>query len=401
LKKALALALTAFMVLALATAAFAVEVSYEGKVEVAWGSTEDDPGFKDENKEAKVTVDFTKDFGDGVTAGVKTKVEAHSDIYEDQDEGEEGHDEVDFEDLKKEFVFDGEGWIQVERDLFTVKASTGIDDQVGRDLKENTIKKAAGLGVTLNLIDGLTVNTVFNAGNPEYNYVIKGEYANDLFTLGGGFQSSEGTKQAFGVYGTLNLIDGLTIDAEYNNRDEDNKVDDNEKNAIFATASYTLDALTAKAGLLVQDGYFKSISADDVDNEDWRINEAWRADKDFEKRFSNADKATILFADLSYDLTDALSVNGYLDYLISAKDESDNEVKDLDEISYKVGVAYTIDALKLEGWYRAYGDSQVGGKATYGLADGVDASFEVGYKMFEKEGKDGEVSYTAKIVATL
>ncbi|HHT06715.1 MAG TPA: hypothetical protein GXZ97_10675, partial [Hydrogenispora sp.] len=37
MKKALVLALTAFMVLSLATAAFAVEVTYEGEVAVTWG----------------------------------------------------------------------------------------------------------------------------------------------------------------------------------------------------------------------------------------------------------------------------------------------------------------------------------------------------------------------------
>lgn len=214
MKKALVLALTAFMVLSLATAAFAVEVSYEGKVAVKWGNEavdlDPDPkseklsdGFAKGALEAKVTIDFTKDYGDGVTAGVTTKVEAHADIFEDgQEEGENGHGVVDPDELKKEFVFDSSGWIKVERDLFTVEASTGIEEQVGRDLKEFNITKAPGVGLDLNLIDGLTLKTVLNGGS-EYNYLVKGEFAQDLFTLGGGYQNfvdDEGTKNLLLVF---------------------------------------------------------------------------------------------------------------------------------------------------------------------------------------------------------
>lgn len=414
MKKALVLALTVLMVLSLATAAFAVEVTYSGKVSVKMagesvdGENNDKAAFEKDALEAKVELDFTKDYGDGVTAGVKVKTEVQNEkVWDDEDEND-AYDPG--EKPTREIVFDTDGWIQVDKDFFTVKASTGIDDQVGKNLKENPIANAAGVALTVkNVVDGLTLNTVFNNGNPSMNYVIKGEYASDLFTVGGGFQKSEIKEQAFGVYGTLNLIDGLTIDAEYNNRDEDNKVDDNEKNAIFATASYTLDALTAKAGLLVQDGYFKSISADDVDNEDWRINEAWRSDTKRSDRFNTTDKATIIFADASYKLTDAFEVNGYVDYLVNAKDKDDKEVKkdkngdDLDKVSYKLGAAYTLGDLKLEAWYKAYVGNEIAGKATYTLADGVESSFQVGFGKDDKDNKDekGKISYTAQITANL
>ena len=127
----------------MATAALAVEVSYEGEVEVTWGGETDvDPSFGGD-KEAKVGIDFEKDFGDGVTAGVETKLEAHAD---------------------RTFEFDSDGWIQLERDLFTAKASTGINGQAARDLNEYKISEAAGLGVDLNLVEGLTINTILNAG---------------------------------------------------------------------------------------------------------------------------------------------------------------------------------------------------------------------------------------------
>ena len=397
MKKALVLALTAFMVLSLATAAFAVEVSYEGKVAVKWSNegVDLDPeseklsdGFAKDALEAKVTIDFTKDYGDGVTAGVVTIVEAHA----DDDNG---------------LVFDGAGWIQLERDLFTLKASTEIDDGVGRDLGQFNIAGAPGLGLTLNLIDGLTINSVLNGGS-DYNYLVKGEFAQDLFTLGGGYQNSyntddTATQSAIGVYGTLNLIDGLAINAEYGKRDKDvDNENDDPISAILATATYDWNALSAKAGFLKQAATFESVDADDVDDEDWRINEQARVTGKIQDKPYNV---TVLFADASYALTDALTVKGYFDYLLGVTDgpdedelaEEDEEA--LEKLSYRVGAAYTLGDWTFDGWYRAYTISEIGGKATYALADGVDTSFEVGYKMYDDDNTDDKVVYTAKIEA--
>lgn len=406
MKKALVLALTVLMVLSLATAAFAVEVTYEGKVGVKFGGTSQGdtktgPQFDKESLEATITVDFTKDYGNGVTAGVKTKVEAHSKIYEDEyeknedgtpkDENDGDYGIVNEDELKKEFVFDGAGWIQVEKDLFTVKAATKLNDQVGRDLKENTIPEVAGVSLKLNLIDGLTVNTVFNGGD-KFNYVFKGEYADDLFTVGGGFQNdAENEKTAFGVYGTANLIDGLTLNAEYGNRKEGNK---DAITAILASAAYEVGALNVKGTFLMQDAGFKNMNDDDAD-QDWRIIDAIR--------FTGGGVAdnTAVAIDASYNLTDALKLEGYFDYLLSQK-IGDQKVELKDNYAYKAGAVYTLDALTLSGWYKANGSqkSQFGGNATYKLVEGVETSFEVTSTTNELESKDAKLEYTAKVVAT-
>lgn len=417
MKKALVLALTVLMVLSLATAAFAVEVTYEGKVGVKWTSEDTDKAadkvknidkFDKDALEAKITVDFTEDYGDGVTAGVKVKTEVqNNEVWDDVNEDDKWDPLT--EKPTREVVFDGSGWIKVERDLFTVQASTGIDGQVGRDLKENAITKAAGLGLDLNLIDGFTVNTILNAGS-EYNYLVKGEFAQDLFTIGGGYQNSVNDKDvnssALGFYGSLNLIEDLAINAEFGRRDLNVDTDKNEYTAIFATAAYDLDALSTKAGFLTQDILFgKSISADDVDNEDWRINEEVRAKGTVSEKKYNP---TVLFADASYQLTDALAVNGYVDYLLGVtKNDGDKKVdltkdeeKAVDKVSYKAGVAYTIDALKLEGWYKAYIGNEVAAKATYTLAEGVDASFTLANGKDDKDNKDEKAATSYKAVIT-
>ena len=395
MKKALVLALTVLMVLSLATAAFAVEVTYEGKVGVKFGGTSQGdtktgPQFDKESLEATITVDFTKDYGDGVTAGVKVKTEVHNeDVWEDENENEEydsGEKPI------REIVFDGAGWIQLEKDLFTVKAATKLNDQVGRDLKENTIPEVAGVSLKLNLIDGLTVNTVFNGGD-KFNYVFKGEYADDLFTVGGGFQNdAENEKTAFGVYGTANLIDGLTLNAEYGNRKEGNK---DAITAILASAAYEVGALNVKGTFLMQDAGFKNMNDDDAD-QDWRIIDAIR--------FTGGGVAdnTAVAIDASYNLTNALKLEGYFDYLLSQK-IGDQKVELKDNYAYKAGAVYTLDALTLSGWYKANGSqkSQFGGNATYKLVEGVETSFEVTSTTDELESKDAKLEYTAKVVATL
>ncbi|HHT47891.1 MAG TPA: porin [Firmicutes bacterium] len=386
MKKALVLALTVLMVLSLATAAFAAEVTYEGKVEVTFGGSSEgeakEAGEFGGNKEAKVIIDFAKDFGDGVTAGVKTVTEAHGD--------------------EKKFEFDGEGYVKVEKDLFTAEASTGIDGGVGKDFGEFNIANNPGLGLELKLIDGLTINTIVNnkrQADPEksdFNFVLKGEFAQDIFTVGGGFQSDgENKTSAFGVYGSANPIDDLTVNAEFGSRNLD--TEDNEADAItslLASAEYKLDALTAKAGFLMNDIGFKSLNDDDAD-QDYRINEAFR--------FVPVYKVNVLFVDASYQIMDNFEVNGNFDYLLGAKDDDDEDLPDdaIEKLSFKVGAKYTYDALTFEGWYKAWDASQFGGKASYNLADGVDTSFEVTMTKDDKDDEDAKLAYTAKVEASL
>ena len=379
MKKALVLALTAFMVLSLATAAFAVEVTYEGEVAVTWGGEKEGEadashGFNDDTLTAYVTVDFLEDYGDGLTAGVTTKVGIG--------DGTDG-------DFDGTLNTDSSGWIKLERDLFTVQASTGIDGGIGRDFGEFGITKKAGLGLDLNVIDGLTVNTIFNGKKDAYNFLVKGEFAQDLFTVGGGYQNDAQEEQtAFGVYGSANLIDGLALKAEYGNRKEK---DNDAISSILASAEYTLDALTAKLGFLMNDIGFKSLNDDDADQE-YRINEAYRFEADH--------KVMVLFADAAYKLTEAFEVNGNFDYLLSVKDENDKDVEDVEKLGFKVGAKYTYNALTLEGWYKAWDASQIGAKASYKLVEGVDTSFEVTSSKTDKDDKDAKLAYTAKIVAT-
>jgi hypothetical protein len=396
LKKALVLALTAFMVLSLATAAFAVEVTYEGEVAVTWGGEKEGEadashGFNDDTLTAYVTVDFLEDYGDGLTAGVTTKVGIG--------DGTDG-------DFDGTLNTDSSGWIKLERDLFTVQASTGIDGGIGRDFGEFGITKKAGLGLDLNVIDGLTVNTIFNGEKDAYNFLVKGEFAQDLFTLGGGFESfytdTAVKRSALGAYGTLNLIDGLEINGEFGSRNYDTEDDDTEAaTAILASAAYDLDALSAKASFLLMSQRFGAIiSADDVDEEEWRINEFYRT----ADAVADAGKAsvTVVYADASYQITDDFEVNGWFDYLLGAKDVDGEAIEfedDDNRLSYKVGAAYTLGDLTLSAYYKAWKDSKVGGKAAYALAEGVDASFEVGYEMPEDKEADSKMSYTAKIVA--
>ena len=412
MKKALILALTVLTVLCMATAALAIEVSHEGLVEVKWGGyiqgdDKPQPGFEIGDFEAKLTVDFLKDYGDGVTAGVKTKIQAHGDL-----DPLTKHPTNDDGDLIREFAFDGAGWIQVDRDLFTLKAATKINDQVGRDFKEYKISNLPGLKLNLKLIDGLTAYTIVNAGgnanNGRYNYLAKAEFVEDLFTVGGGIQADAvKDKSGFGVYGTANVIDGLTIDAEFGSRNTDT-ADENNKaiTAIMAGAGYKEGAIDAKASFLMQDSGFKSLCDDDAD-QGWRINEAYRFLTGDPLEDYNHD-VMIVFAKASYKITDDFEVNGNFDYLLSVKDADGKDLPEatedaLTKISYKAGAAYTIDALKLEGWYKAYVGNEVGAKATYTLADGVDTSLKVGFGKKDKDDKNEEakLSYTALIKAKL
>lgn len=384
MKKALVLALTAFMVLSLATAAFAVEVSYEGKVEVKWtGKTEEDPGFEPGDYEAFVNIDLAEDFGNGVSAGAKIKIDPTAktnvqDIYNEDDEvWEEG--EVASADAVK---LDGAGWIKVERDLFALTAKTGIDGGVGKAFGEYSISEKAGLGLDLFLIDGLTINSIVNNGGGDgYNFLVKGEFAEDLFTIGGGYQKDAAEeKTAFGAYGTLNLIDALAINIEYGNRKQG---DDDAATAILASASYE-GLLNATASFYTMKQGFGAIISDDDDDEYLARDKA---------RFTADNSYSVIFVDASYGVTDALTIDGSLDYILAAKDENDKDVDLDDELSYKVGAAYTFDAFKVEGWYKAFEKSQVGGKATYTLAEGVATSFEVTSSK-DKDADDSVLEYT-------
>lgn len=388
MKKLLILALSIFTVIFMATAVMAAETSYEGKVEVTWANDpaaeEDATGFGG-SREAKVFFDYTKDYGDGVTAGLKTMMEA--------DEGT--------------FNFDSEGWIKLDYDLFSVKASTEIGGGAGKDFGEFGLKGAPGVEVVAVPADGFTLTGVVNGGRADgYRLLAKGEYATDLFSVGGGYQTERGAKigddqlakTALGVYGSFNVMENLTVKGEYGSRNFGETKDEKAITAILVNANYDDGVIMADATYLMVDKDFKIIDDDDE----------WLA-RDVIKKGTY--KGSVVFVDASYAVSDMLKVLGSLDYILAAEDENGNDVTEGDDwngMSYKLGAeAQLTDQLKAEGWYKAYGKfadddahAQLGAKATYTFADGVEGSFEL---TNGREWADPEAytRYTVKLTAAL
>ncbi|MBA2133777.1 hypothetical protein [Capillibacterium thermochitinicola] len=399
MKKALVLALSVFMVLALATAAFAAEVSYSGKVQVKWaGETDVEPGFAAGDLEAGVTIDFTKDYGDGVTAGVTTKIQAHGDSV-------------------KEFDFDGAGWIKLDYDILAVTAKTEIDGNAANDLAaEWGLAGAPGVQVDVTAIDGLAITGLINAG-PTYNFLTKAEYSADALALGAGFQKhgladdayieaeldEEGevvfkntVKDAFAIWGSYEVIDGLTIAGEFASRTENYKIkkEDEDRfkkpeamNAILVKASYEGGGLTVDAAFLNQDLGFVTQNEDDADD---------FLARDFMKL--GGFEGNVLYVDASYALTDALKVSGAFDYVLSAKVGKADVLKNFKDLfdedfalSYKVAADYDLtEEIALGAWYKGYGyASEFGGKAVYTFAEGVTGTLEVtngkGHKVIDED----------------
>ena len=407
MKKALVLALTAFMVLALATAAFAVEVDYEGKVAVKWaGETDVEPGFAEDALEATIKLDFTKDYGNGVTAGLNTKVEVHGDVhdghlYDDADGNEEytpgdpADPDDEGEELYRDIRFDGAGWIKLDYDILAVTAKTEIDGNAANDLAaEWGLAGAPGVQVDVTAIDGLTITGLINAG-PTYNFLTKAEYSADALALGAGFQKHgkdkdetyDVLKDAFAIWGSYEVIDGLTIGGEFASRTDNSEEKPEAMNAILAKASYEGNGLTVDAAFLNQKEGFVTQNEDDADD---------FLARDFVKL--GGPEGNLIYVDASYTLTDELTVNGSFDYILSAKSGDQDLIKaakdGLDEniaLSYKVGADYDLtEKLALGAWFKGYGyATEFGGKGVYTFAEGVTGTLEVtngrGHKEFDED----------------
>lgn len=425
MKKALVLALTAFMVLSLATAAFAVEVSYEGKVQVKWANNPDkavedySTSFDKGDLEAKIFLDFTEEYDDNISAGLKVKAEL-TDPYDD----------VGFT------LEDTKGWIKFDYDVLAATASTHIGGEAGKDFGQCGIGDAAGVEVVAKLVDGFTATGIVNKGGADgYGLVLKGAYEADLFTLGGGFQLWDGrpdikdakADNAFGVYGTFNIIDNLTAKAEFGSRtlnDEANGWDADAITGILAGAKYDDSVLMIDANFLKLDRGFDIINfADDADK--WLLRDYVKnqnteeADDPFEPALAEPfGEASVIYVDASYAITDSLKVLGSFDYLLSVKDEDGkdamDDIKDIKmNLSYKVGLESQLtEKLKAEGWYRAFGKTtdknddnkevdatQFGAKATYTFVENVEGSFEVTYGTSMEDALVG-LRYTAMVSAS-
>ena len=281
---------------------------------------------------------------------------------------------------------------------------------MGKDFGEFSIDRGPGLSVVAAPVDGLALTGIVNKGGlasgaegklakagEGYGFLAKGEYAADLFTVGAGYQSERGklpdplnvgkyiynkdasNRTALAVYGSMNVMDDLTIKAEYGNRVQGTKKDDKAITAILAGAKYDDSVLVVDGSYLMADQGFKIQSDDDASE--------WLA-RDIVK--SGSWEASVVFVDASYALNDALNVPlkvlGSFDYILNAKaDDVEIKFEDGNDMSYKAGLEYQFtDALKAEGWYKGFGKfvddkahSQFGGKATYTFAKGVDGIFEL------------------------
>lgn len=386
MKKALVLALTAFMVLALATAAFAAEVSYSGKVQVKWaGETDVEPGFAAGDYEASVNIDLTKDFGDGVSAGAKIKIDptAKTEVLRDYNEDDEEFEKVEVASADA-VKLDGAGWIKIEKDLFAVTAKTEIDGNAAKDLgAEWGLAGAAGVQVDVTAIDGLTLTGLINAG-PQYNFLAKAEYSLDTLTFGAGFQKhgkddekvyTDPLKDAFAVWASYEVIDGLTLAGEFASRTDNSQDKAEAMTAILGKASYANGGLTVDAAFLNQKEGFVTQNADDADE---------FLARDFMKL--GGFEGNVLYVDASYAITDALKVSGAFDYVLSAKKEKADVLKAFKDLfdedfalSYKVAADYDLtEKIAFGVWYKGYGNAnELGGKAVYTFAEGVTGTFEL------------------------
>ncbi len=394
MKKLLILALSIFTVIFMATAVLAAEVSYKGKVEVTWANDpaaeEDATGFDECSREAKVFFDYTKDYGDGVTAGLKTMMEAK--------EAEGGG-----------FKFDSEGWIKLDYDLFSVKASTKIGGGAGKDFGKFGLKGAPGVEVVAVPADGFTLTGVVNGGfDKGYRLLAKGEYATDLFSVGGGYQTERGkqdgdnwlAKTALGVYGSFNVMENLTVKGEYGSRNLGKTKDEKAITAILVNANYDDGVIMVDASYLMANLGFDITDDDD----EWLARDVVR---------NGSVNGSVLYVDASYAVTDTLKVLASFDYILTALDANENgkdltKDDDYDRLSYKLGAeAQLTDQLKAEGWYKAFGKfadddahAQLGAKATYTFADGVEGSFELTNGR-EWDDPEAYTRYTVKLTAAL
>jgi len=402
LKKALVLALTAFMVLALATAALAVDITYEGNVKVKWGNhgvpKDDKTTFATDSLEYKLKFNLVKDFGDGVSAGLTLENK-----YDNDDNGKEVYD-------KDLYIVDKNAWIKLDYELFDVTAFTNGNGSVGKDFGQFDLGRNAGVQVDLALIDGLTVTGLASGGGDPtdktkaYGFLVKGNYAADLFTLGGGFQTEsteieDVKKTALAAYGSFNVMDNLTVKGEYGSRKLGAKKDEKAITGILAGAKYDDSVLMLDGNFLSVDKGFDIIDYP-ADGDRWKARDTVKDAQEW--------KASVIYVDASYAITDALKVVGNFDYILNAKDADNKDVKfenDLKgwNISYKAGAEYLFtEALKGEGWFRAYGKdrNQVGAKATYTFVKGVEGIFELTNESTGVKDADRITKYKAVLAAT-
>jgi hypothetical protein len=414
-KKLLVVLLALTFVVAISAVTFAVTTSsFDGKVE--WTLTSGDQfGGSDDGK---ISFDLGKDFGEGYSAGLKVKLLPASGDNAD------------------EVQYDGNGWIQMVKDMYTVKFQTGglggnaaNELGVGYDMNGNP-----GMQIDSSaLMEGLALTLVLNdqdrtPGPGEsknfYNYLMKAVYSADPLTLGFGYQahtlpaadvatSTENDMMA--LWAGYKLSDALSFGFEYASRpnldgvDVDGNVVEGST-GIRLKADYTADALTVNGKVQIQTGAFFNMDPDDIGS-----TSAWNYFQFGQKVGAGSDpkdgsgvSGTAIKVDASYKLTDALTAGATVEMIMAGAVIGTTGVELADDqlMSYKLSVTDQMsEQLKLEGWYAGYGDNgEIGGKASYTFVAGLEGSLElksVTDGVEDADGNDAANSYTVTIKATL
>lgn len=388
MKKLLVLALSVLTVIFMASAVMAASTTYAGKVEVKY--TNDSLKGFDGKQEASFTVDFTKDFGDGVTAGTKVKVEAGKttgSLDETKDLKDWNNDgdklDTDVKLLTSDAVkFDTDGFIKFDRALYDLTLKTGIDASPCNDFADGQkIAKNVGMQLDLTPGQGLTATFVANDSDmtKDLNYVAKAAYTADNMKFGAGYASTK----VFDVWASA-AFGQLTAGVEYAGNDQ-------SQNALLAKAGYTAGALSVN-GSFLQQKKFKTAGDDtSIYGEDASDNEKLSAAAKF-RREANVE-GSLIGVDASYKLSDVTTVGAIVQLLNDVKYQN-FDGKDVSN-SIKVSVSNKLtDKLTVEGYYRTFIDEKYGVKATYTVANGVTSSLDVGQK-------NKDMVYTATFTATL
>ncbi|HEX3043556.1 MAG TPA: hypothetical protein VHY08_02280 [Bacillota bacterium] len=415
------LALT--FVVAISAVTFAVTTtSVDGKVEWTYDSADQFGGSDD----GKVILDLGKDFGEGYSAGLKIKLSPNENV--DVLDTTPATVSVDKADSVK---FDGNGWIQMVKDLYTIKFQTGglggnsanelgvgydMDGQAG--LQVTSDKLMEGLALTLVLNDKRYDNPGPEVDNDFYQYLMKAVYTADPLTVGFGYQAHSVPTETvpdskmndmMALWAGYKLSDALSFGFEYASRpnldglDTDGNVVEGST-GIRVKADYTAGALTVNGKVQIQTGAFFNMDPDDIGT-----TSAWNYFQFGQKIGTGSDpkdgsgvSGTAIKVDGSYKLTDALTAGATVEMIMDgAFTGTGVELTDKQLMSYKLSVTDQMsEQLKLEGWYAGYGDiSEIGGKASYNFVAGLEGSLEV--KSNTTAPADPVNSYKVTIKATL
>lgn len=349
MKKVLVLVLSLVFVVAMASVTFAVATtSVDGEVYVEWTNTAAFDGYE----AGYINFDLTKDFGEGFKAGV----------------GIDADPSVVFN-AGNEVYFDCAGWIEWTQEMFVATASTSIDGNASKyDLGGGwDLTAAPGVKVVSTaLMEGLTGTFIVNDGSVDYNFLLKADYVGEALGAGFGYQAGP---DAMYVWGSYKVMDSLTVNGEYGMR--------TDLSAMEVAVAYSADPLTANAKFIMTtaDGYVF------VDEAYENVYNAFGED---------GVQGSIVVADATYKLSDAISVNGAFGYAM-VDTWADNQL-----MSFEVGATDKLsDKLTVEGSLTSYADVMIIDVcATYTFVEGLVGTLEV------VNETNADTTFTASIDAT-